>query len=334
MGKFRRDTVRFLVGLVVFFAALQSGAQDTAYAEEGLGKLVVRSEPLPSEVKDYVPEEEYTDEAGVDYRLESWELVPVRLEKREKKISKELVFEAVEREEEIPEAYEITAADEMTGESLTGMYPLVDLSVARQQWRDDFSFPVVFHVYDADYYVLGDKQVPYDDEKPQLEGCENELLALIGASPDSYRVADIRWDGEPYVDDDGVLCRNAAASGARIVSDYTAVYGGTAVFPEREAVCCEAVYSRLPVETEAASDDRIVPVRLSEMRIEKPEEPGDGWFLWRKETVVTVGLILLLAVLLVVLVLKSAAQKRDKGKKRRKRDRTWRPGNKEKGWGR
>lgn len=44
-----------------------------------------------------------------------------------------------------------------------------------------------------------------------------------------YKINSIEWDEEEYKDN-GILCRNAVAKGNKVVNDYTALYGGDAIF--------------------------------------------------------------------------------------------------------
>ena len=58
----------------------------------------------------------------------------------------------------------------------------------------------------------------------------------------------VQWDGEPYEDSEGTLCRNAVASGKKMVSDCKAVYKGTAVFKEESGVRYRLTYQKSNAE--------------------------------------------------------------------------------------
>lgn len=75
--------------------------------------------------------------------------------------------------------------------------------VTGERWLEDFSFPVTFHRYHSDYYRLGEFLVPFQEEKPPLEGCESELLRQLGLSADAYEILDFQWQGGTYLGQDG-----------------------------------------------------------------------------------------------------------------------------------
>lgn len=103
---------------------------------------------------------------------------------------------------------------------------------ARSYWKDDFSMVVTFRAYGAETYELNGKRIVHQEGEPPLAGSEEELLGLIGAASGDYRITGAEWVGECYQDDYGILYRDARVTGLRKVTDYQAVYQGTAVFPE------------------------------------------------------------------------------------------------------
>lgn len=58
----------------------------------------------------------------------------------------------------------------------------------------------------------------------------------------------VAWDGEVYEDSEGILCRNAVASGKKLVSDCKAVYQGTAVFKEEPGIRYRLTYQKSEAE--------------------------------------------------------------------------------------
>ena len=93
-------------------------------------------------------------------------------------------------------------------------------------------------------YWIGDKVFKLEGDVPDFTGYEKELLTLIGASEEDYKVESVSWDGEAYEDANGVRCRNAVAKGKKLVRDCTVTYEGSAVFPEETGVRYVSTYMK------------------------------------------------------------------------------------------
>lgn len=148
-----------------------------------------------------------------------------------RQIQQDVVYEAVEGAAELPDTVDVQA--EQDGQVVTAVCAMREKTVLRERWEADFSFPLTFHVYDAEFYEVGSHLIPYNEERPEAEECYPELLNMIGVSPEEYEIADLQWDGDAYRDEEGQLCRNAVAVGQKLVRDYRVRYEGTAVFPAR-----------------------------------------------------------------------------------------------------
>lgn len=214
--------------------------------EAGIRQLEVRSEWYSRESDCPVPSESYhSEEDGQEYERISWEIVREVLPERMKTVEQVQILEQVEGMTPIPQ----TASFEVTDEGRTGnaQTRAESVTVLKEVWSTDFSFPVTFHSCDAEYCQLGDRMIPYREEKPEFEGQEYLLLDIIGAPRDQYRVIDVRWDGEVYQDEAGIPCRNAVASGEKLLRDYQVLYRGTARFPSAERWQTVTIYE-LPRE--------------------------------------------------------------------------------------
>lgn len=205
------------------------------------------------------------------------------LEVRAETVRREVTYEAVEGEAELPE--------EITVSVLAGNdEELVRCRAAEQvekavYWRDDFSFPITFYEYGAGEYQLGEVTVKEADladftqltELAQQYG--TELLRSMGLSEEEYEVKEIAWAGTPYENEEGIVCRDAVASGSRLLRDYQITYEGN-VDPERwkklkrggapgeleEARMQEELVSEKPEET------REPKAETSAVQVEEPEE--------------------------------------------------------------
>lgn len=260
---------RFVLGLFLLVAGMAAIDGKTVWAEvnpeaekqEGqvleapkteMGKteITIWTPLLFEEPESYVPDGIYTDEMGGRYWLKEWELEPELVPARKMEIKRDLQYEGVEEKEQIPAKIPVKAADSITGEELEEECPILQIECLKEFWSSDFSFTAVFHSYDADYYLLGGKQVPFNADRPEIEGCQEQLLQEIGVEPERYRITGVSWAGPPYLEEGGELCRDAAVTGEKQVADYLVTYGGTAVFPEKEGFRCRAVYRSFDAEPE------------------------------------------------------------------------------------
>lgn len=136
----------------------------------------------------------------------------------------------------------ITYHDEASGQDVVATLPFKELKeVDGWAWRSDVTIPIEFSLYDAAYYALGDKLVPYNDEKPALAGYETDLLNELGLNPELYRITDVRWDGEPYYVGE-VRYRKAIATGERYTANYIAVYENRVDLPDVSGYNAVATY--------------------------------------------------------------------------------------------
>lgn len=221
-------------------------------------RLEVRSEWYASEEACEAPPELYESEDGVVYGLKSWETVQEVLPERLQTAEQEQIFEGVEGLAPVPE----TAVFEVEEDGRVGTVRAraAQITVLREAWSSDFAFPVIFHSCDAEYCQLGDAQIPYREEQPEFAGQEHLLLDIIGAPQDQYRVTDVRWDDAVYLDEAGIPCRNAVASGEKLLRDYRVLYRGTVRFPEAVRWQTAAVYELPEEETPAEQPDSAVTV--------------------------------------------------------------------------
>ena len=304
----------------IWIAALVLAMQSCVYgnyvfAAQPSEQITVTSDVMFGEHGEYVPEEFY-EEGGCTYRLKSWEMEAVTVGPRQREVSEEVLYHAVESTETIPEYCSVTARDETTGQQITAKYPVLDMKNQGEEWQDDFSFPVVFHSYGADFYQLGSRKVPLDVEKPALDGCEDELLEEIHVSKERYRIRGITWDGPPYYDENGILCRNALAQGSKMVTSCLVTYGGPVTFPEAEGVRCRAVYQRMETVGQPAEDAEIVP---ETGQFQAASEVEASWLITKQAVVITISLLFITVFLLFSGWLINKVLKDRRGEKRKER---------------
>lgn len=202
----------------------------------GSGTLELASSPFLEEMaKEQKPAETY-EQDGVTYQLSSSWLEETVIPAHEVPVTETVRYEAVEAADRIPSTIPVVVTDEATGQVLEGTAAISGQEAGEERWEDTFSFSATFHEYGLDGYWLGEQVISLKDDTPDFAGYEAELLALIGVSGEDYAVEEAVWDGDPYEDENGVLCRDAVVSGKKLVRDCTVTYTGNAIFPEEMGV--------------------------------------------------------------------------------------------------
>lgn len=211
----------------------------------------------------------------VPYYLASWEISEEELPGRMQYGESCVVYEAIGMNAEIPETGEIS----VEGEDGLFSVPLVRRQYMNERWEDDFEFTLTFHSCQADVYELGELEIlsDPDSEEPALQGCEEELLKMLGLSGEYYRITGYEWAGEAYRDEGGMMCRDASAAGERMVRDCQAVYGGEVVLPPKKVYRTKAVYCL----QEGKGKKKPVPEENQEKGGNRQDESAEP--VWREE---------------------------------------------------
>jgi hypothetical protein len=222
-------------------------------------------------------------ESAVIHLLEVRAEVPARYERE---ISHEVIYEEMEAAAEIPPEIEVEVSDE--GEETVAVCALERVTELESRWIEGFELPVTFHMYDAETYMLDDRRIPKDDAVPQVQDCEEELLAEAGLSRADYRITDVRWSGDSYEDETGELCRDAVATGQKLVRTYRAEYAGTAVFerlpddlrtPETEEMAEEMQIEEMQESMQETVSETAVEHGREVTILESTEEPMEEMVL-------------------------------------------------------
>lgn len=269
---------------------------------------------LPEEAQE--PELIIKNEDGKEFELSTWETEKILTSGRQEEVSERLLYKEVEGRESIPATARIEVTDEESGISFMADLPVFQVDFFNETWDNDFQFTVTFHSYDADFYRLGELEIPHCEERPGLEGSEAELLSFLELDDEAYRILGYEWKGEPYLDPEGLLCRDAQAYGKKKTADCAAVYKGIVTSPDYYQYRIRAFYKNARKE----------PVLMIEKKeINRSDETGMEvekglWHKLRKMTKlcleITIGMgcfLLAIAGFRILLFLaKKAKEKRDK----------------------
>ena len=169
-------------------------------------------------------------------------------------------------------------------------------------WTSDLSVPMTLYGIDSAYLQFGDALIPYDGGNPPLTGYESAYLASLGLSANSYRLSRVTWDGDAYTNADGELCRNAIVTGDRLLSTFTAVYGGKNVtVPSVDGYKATATYSGTQI---VKTDKTEYSIRSVATYIEQNNEVPVAVIVG-----ITIGTIALAAAIVIILFIISKKRK-------------------------
>ncbi|MBS6642287.1 MAG: hypothetical protein KH366_01745 [Clostridiaceae bacterium] len=277
-------------------------------------EITISSEVFPSENQEIPPPDpQYVDENGVAYSLVSWHMIELPDEKTEKPVENKVVYDQMEYTDQIPSSSEITVYNEYNREQITADYPVLEVTCLAERWESGLELPITYHDYHSDAYYLGGYLIMPDEDRPKLEGYEGVLLAMAGLPESDYHLTGMEWRGEPYLDESGQWCRDAAASGEKRICDYQVRYGGHAVLSKPGGSRWEAVYRTidLPAETFEESIIRTEPETIGTNEMIQPA----NWKKWIKTTVIvtiSIGLLLILTALLIYLIHRIKEKKKER----------------------
>ena len=174
-------------------------------------------------------------------------------------------------------------------------------------WTSDLSVPMTLYGIDSAYLQFGDALIPYDGGNPPLTGYESAYLASLGLSANSYRLSRVTWDGDAYTNADGELCRNAIVTGDRLLSTFTAVYGGKNVtVPSVDGYKATATYSGTQI---VKTDKTEYSIRSVATYIEQNNEAPVAVIVG-----ITIGTIALAAAIVIILFIISKKRKENEAK--------------------
>lgn len=220
------------------------------------------------------PEKDYEDENGIRYELKHWELQEKEGEEITRTLEKRVEYPKVEAAEEVPE---IILADE---------------------------------------YELGDLVIPAGEDQLLEKTAEagDRILEDLGLSKDDYRITSLVWNGEPFSDENGQICREALALGKRLLRDYEVLYEGEVKWKEPDYYELHVIYQ---LEEPAKMTEEETTMEIKEDHTEKNDSPvkrqGPFWYLVRTGLMITVAIgILGLFIGLILLVVMKRRSRKDR----------------------
>ena len=259
-----------------------TAAGQTADAQTAAGQAADTQTADAQAVPD-IPPESYWDRNGREYVLDHYEVkeIPGHMVGR-------VVYSDVEGAEGLPESISVT--EEVSGIPAEGELYIRDSRIVREEWRDGFQAPVLFHSYGADEYQTGSLVISGEDVLASAVESQEGILEVMGLSPQQYRIHSMTWDGEAFEDEDGQLCRRAMAEGQKLVRDYEITYEGEVAYMEPVSYEMEMAY-RPVLPSRVWLDEEGTDTVAGEVA-QEPSTTGEGGPLWywvRSGFVITVG---------------------------------------------
>lgn len=235
-----------------------------------------------------IPPESYWDRNGREYVLDHYEVKEIPGHMVGRVLEKQVVYSDVEGAEGLPESISVT--EEVSGIPAEGELYIRDSRIVREEWRDGFQAPVLFHSYGADEYQTGSLVISGEDVLASAVESQEGILEVMGLSPQQYRIHSMAWDGEAFEDEDGQLCRRAMAEGQKLVRDYEITYEGEVAYMEPVSYEMEMAY-RPVLPSRVWLDEEGTDTVAGEVA-QEPSTTGEGGPLWywvRSGFVITVG---------------------------------------------
>ena len=169
---------------------------------------------------------ETIEKDGITYKLTGVEKDATGVAGRTQYHEETVNYNEVTGDKAISDTINTTVTDPVTGKDYGVTLSLLSKKVVKSAISDEFKFDITFYVTNGRYFRYKDKLVTYNENTPDVMQFSDEILSDLNLDPELYKINSIEWDGEAYTNEDGVLCRKAAAVGNRVINDYEVIYGG------------------------------------------------------------------------------------------------------------
>lgn len=221
-------------------AEVETEAETKAEAE-----TVIYESPVFTDGGETFLPRERLERGGKEYQLVSTKIEPA-VKEGTKTYASAVVPYVLEGRQEPPEKAVVTLIDDATGGEYERELPMLEAAEKDSFWDSEFSFSVTVSGYDSDGFLLGETEIPAGSD---LVLYGKELLKYLGLPEDCYKVEAVEWDGECY-EQDGILCRNAIASGVKRMRNVEVKYGGQVQTPEVQGRKYVGIYEEITAVTE------------------------------------------------------------------------------------
>lgn len=179
-------------------------------------------EVILPEGETFDPEEEKIED-GIIYKLVSTDSETAdTVQSYEKSVTGYTDYDYPVAQADVPAIKVVRTTDDQ-GNTVDVACSLTGITENGGGWQQN-TISITFYNLGAEEYVWNGITVSGSQEVP-LSGYEEQLLQSVGADSSS-RVLDTYWVSDPYVNEDGQLCRDAQADIEEYVGYYRANYAG------------------------------------------------------------------------------------------------------------
>lgn len=232
------------------------------------------------------PQEEYRDQKGNIYDLTDWEITVIEGKSGWREIEREVIYSQVEAAKQIP--HSIPYTEQVGNQEVKGELVEAGREVTGEQWSGDLQIPLTFHSYGAGSYMLGNLTMEVLEEFPPASEYQEQLLGILGLPLSDYEILRMEWRGEPYQDENGELCRDAAALGNKKLRDYRVVYRGELAWPEPDSYELKTFYRRRENSKVSLAQEESAASEVSE---EPAESRAGFWIQAGAMVTIAIGLL-------------------------------------------
>jgi len=125
---------------------------------------------------------------------------------------------------DVPQSKLVKALDTSTGKEVKVECKFTGLELRGTDTIKN-QIKITYQKYDSNSYKWNGLVIPKNSTTPAIGAYQKELLESVGADPNSI-ITDVRWVGNEYTTDSGIVCRDAVADVSQQVSIYRANYEG------------------------------------------------------------------------------------------------------------
>lgn len=230
-------------------------------------ELVIEGPKAYSKEELVYPEEEIVRD-GMEYRLKETEIQETVIPGVSTYLSAILPCE-LEGYQMPPEHTKILIQDDPPGIEYERELTYISMEERETIWRDDFEVSITCTGYDTGAYYFGEMEIHSLED---LRNHKNLILEQLELPEECYRVKSVDWIGEHY-EKDGIVYRNAAATGEKKVRIADVKYGGQVLTPDVPGFQYVSTYVEMSRETVSEiAEETVTEVETTEPMSEQCSE--------------------------------------------------------------
>lgn len=155
------------------------------------------------------------------------------------------ISKASDAEESVNRDY----TDDSVKTTISVPYRLAEIRDNKASWKDaQNGFKINIVGYGGKYYQIGKFKLSGKNTAADVKKKQSLVLDAQGLDPENSRITNVDWDGSPYEDEYGNVCRDLLVNYQTRTPGYTAVYQGTAYIYDLTYIPLSATRNRYYME--------------------------------------------------------------------------------------